>query len=331
MQQVTETVTNRAFPNMNPAMKKQDASGVEKEALNLQASLGSGSLSITRATLRQLRQLSGMVGGLGTKSAQVQGTINGAISKAQSKIAQMEMEEGNRLNDADAQEKFQAVIYSFMSVRAKKFYDSINENATFDLAVVNDDGELDHSKKKHIDGKTLKRLVSIIKFHSLDTASKKKALYETFGSEAAEEEGTPKDKAILAKKKKEILELHEALENMEAYKAYILLHKYRPDVAAAMIEKNHKAMVRAHEQIDEVARKYDELLNDMDNGMAMATLKVAKLKMKKMLKEDIIDQIMLDQAPAAQTISGAINANDTMSAFAAYSSMNANVIQQPAS
>ncbi len=335
MQQATQTLSKPAYPNMNPDMKMKgdsalDAMSIEKQALNLQASLGSGSLGITRATLRQLRQLSGLVGRLGTKSAQVQGTISGAIAKAQRKVEQMEQEEGGRGDDANAQEKFQIAIYGFMSAGAKKFYDNINENASFDLAVVNDDGELDPTHKKHIDGKTLKRLVSIIKFHSLDTASKKKVLYDTFGSDVAEEEGTPKDKAVLAKKKKELLELHEALENMEAYKAYMITHKYRADVAAAMIEKNHKAMMLAHEQIDEVARKYDELMLDVDNGMAMATLKVAKLKMKKMLKEDIIEQTLLDQAPTAQTISGGVNASGTMPVFAAFGSMPSGFIQQPA-
>ena len=90
-----------------------------------------------------------------------------------------------------------------------------------------------------------------------------------------------------------------------------------------MIDKNHQAIIVAHDQIDEVARKYDELIADVNNGMAMATLKVAKLKMKKILKDDVIDHILLDQpvTATAQTISGGMPAVETLSGFAGFSSI----------
>lgn len=323
MQQLIENTQVKPYPNLNPKMRKGDADGVEREAINLQASLGSGSLGVTRATLRQLRLLAGMVGGLGKRSSQTQGTINSAIAKAQSKIKQLEMEETNYVTNEDKQEKFHIAIYGFLSVRAKRFYDSIDENESFTIAPVLDHGQLAHHANKKIDGKTLKRLVTFIKFHSLDTANKKKVLYDVFGSEAAEEEGTPKDSVMLAKKKMELLELHEALDTMEAYKAYIIKSKYKPDIAAAMIEKNHEKVLLAHEQIDEVAHQYDELIRDVNNGMAMAKIKVAKLKMKKMLKEDIIDQMLLDQESNAPVVAGGLVSNQSVPNFSLFAGVSA--------
>ena len=321
MQQAIQTIPAIAIPNLNIAMSKSDSSRIEGDALNIQAGLG-GSLSFVRSSLSQLKMLLGMVG-KGKQSAQAQSTITSAIAKAKSRIEQLESEENSKGGSVDLQAKFELVIYGLMSVRAKKFYDSIDENSTFHLAHVNEDGELSAHKVKHIDGKSIKRLLSLIKFHSLDTANKKKVLYDTFGAEAAEEEGTPKDKETLVKKKKELLELHEALDTIEAYKAYMITRKFKPDVAAAMIDKNHQAIIVAHDQIDEVARKYDELIADVNNGMAMATLKVAKLKMKKILKDDVIDHILLDQpvTATAQTISGGMPALETLSGFAGFSSI----------
>jgi hypothetical protein len=315
MQQLSENTGAKPYPNFNPKMRKGDSEGIEREAINLQASLGSGNLSVTRSTLRQLRMLAGMVGGLGKRSAQVQGTINSAIAKAQSKISQLEMEENNPVVTQGQQAKFQTAIYSLLSTRAKRFFDDIDEDASFTIAPVMEDGELAHHAKKKVDGKTLKRLITLIKFHSLDTTNKKKVLYEAFGSEAAEEEGTPKDVVLLAKKKKELLNLHEALDTMEAYKAYVISMKYKPDVAAVMIEKNHQKVMLAHEQIDEVAHQYDDLISDVNNGMAMAKVKVAKLKMKRMLKEDIIDHMLLDQETNAPVISGGLTSSQTTPHF----------------
>ena len=284
-----------------------EACGIEKEALMLQADLGSGNLSKTRATLKQLKQLAGMLGRVGSDAGKAQSTINSAISKAQRQIDQLEMEESAKDNKADAQEQFEILVYGTMSATAKKFYDGIDANTLYTIAPVGDKGAVVQQAAKTIDGKSLKRLVSLIKFHSMDTDHKKKILYATFGADAVEGEGTPKDKELLLKKKQELLELHEALDDMEAYKALMISHKYKADIAAAMIKKNHKIIAAAHAQIDEVSKKYDDLIRDVDNGMAMAILKAAKLKMKTMLKENVIDHVLLDQELAATSISGGVH------------------------
>jgi hypothetical protein len=323
MLQTFDNKNTRPVGNLSPSMGMKVAEGVEKEALNLQAGLSGSNLGATRATLRQLRMLAGSLTGSGKRAAAVQGTISGAIARAQSKIEQLEIEENRRAHSCDPGLKFDLAVYSMMSGRDRRFYDSIDEKQRFVLPVVTEEGELDPYAIRTLDGKSLKRLVSLLKFHSLDTAGKKKVLQDTFGTEAAEEEGTPRDAAVLRKKKEELLELHRALSDLEAYKAYLITRKYRPQVAALLIERNHKIIAGAHRRIDEVEARYDDALKDVDNGMAVAMLKASKLKMKQVLRDEVVEQVLLDQEATAPLITGGVPVSEPMAGFGSYGSGSA--------
>ena len=321
MQQAINIASARVLPFMSAPLCRyegDDNYGIEKEALRLQADVSSGGVSKTRSVLNQLKQLAGMVGRVGKKTMQVQGIISNAIAKAQKHLTELEMEERATVNNVDAQAKFEMIVYVTMSPQTQKFYDSIDAHMKYTIAPVNDHGHIVSEAAKNVDGKTLKRLVSLIRFHSLDTDHKKKILSVTFGAGAAEGEGTPKNKALLIKKRKELLKLHDALDDMEAYKAFVISHKYRASVAAEMIRNNHEVIAQAHEQIDEVRRKYDILIRDIDNSMAMATLKAAKLKMKRMLNHDVIECVMLEQKVDEPSISGGVSAIEATPNLAGY-------------
>jgi len=281
------------LPRRLSAVSKPNLHGIEAAALALMSELSSADLSKIKSIVSQLRGLSGMIGRVGSKAGGLQAMISAAIGKAQRQIAELELTEG-RGGSIDPEVKFEMSVYALMSDKAKEFYHEIDADTHYYLAPVNDDGEIVQYAAKKVHGKTLRRLLTLVKFHSFDTASKKKVLEESFGAEAAEGEGTPKDKALLEKKRNELYVVHEALDHLEAYKAYIISRKHEDDIATEMIANNHEIIVRAHDQIDEVIRKYDVLTKDINSDMAMALLKVAKLKMKKMLKEDVINHVLLE-------------------------------------
>lgn len=281
---------------------------IKKEVLRLVAELAEagGNLSQARATLAQLRMLSGMAGRAGHKSSQLQGLIGSAMTKVQRLIEQLEEEENQRNAALDPEHKFELLVYGAMSVKAKAFYDAIDEDAHYHIAHINANGEIVHGATRPVDGKTLRQRMRLIKFHSLDTAHKKKILHDTFGAGKAEAEGTPKDKELLIKRHNEMHELHIALGDMEAYKAHMLAHEGNK----AAIEENHQLIADAHIQIDEVIARYKEVIANPDDGEAVARLKAAKLKMKHMLKEDVIGHVLLEQPSGTHTVSGGVSTTD---------------------
>ncbi len=305
------------MPVNMPRRGGDDLARLEKEAVMLSAGLAGGGVPATRATLAQLKMLSGMVGQFGTKSAAVKAMIGSAIAKAQRQLQELEDEEHRRGSIDSAEVKFDRIIYDMLSPRAKKFFDAIDEDKAYVIAPINKDGDVVATAAKKVKGSDLRKKLTFIKFQSLDTDSKKKILTDTFGAEEAEHEGTPLTKWALKKRKRELAKLHEALDDLEAYKALTISQKFPHDVADDLIERNHKAIALAHAQIDEVNAQYDAVLADMENGVAKAKLRASKLKMKKLLKEDVIEVVLLEQSSATPHISGGVSVANAESGLAA--------------
>lgn len=270
--------------------------GIEAEAGAIRTALASASRDQTRRLLTQLKALSArMPVYSGRRARRSAGVIQAAITQAEQQLECLSDDEGQRLHDAHASPAFERHVYHAMSRRAKHFYDTIDGRSTYRLAPVSEGGQVLETVRRDVQGNELRKDFSLLKYHSMSEDRKREVLTRSFGT-ADHGEPVAADTAVLRREREELAPLRRALRMMEAYKAFTSMLRARGSVNRVMtaIASDHDHFARAHAQADALAAAYDRLLEDPRDEDAQMQLARVRARMKKTLKDDIIEGVLLD-------------------------------------
>lgn len=298
-------------PGIPPVARGKDAmvdmDDLEAEAKDIKGRLVSADRYKTSQLLAQLRALGARMPAHGRRARRSANIIQMVITQAEQQLAALDEEQTMKHFEHFAHFAFQAVIYTAMSQQAKVFYNNIDANATYEVAPVTAGGVVVTDAKIEVDGEHLRSHFSMIKYHSMSESEKKDVLSKTFGTDK-DNELVSRDAAVLKRERDELGLLHRALEDMEAYKAFMGLSKSGLRVQKALIEiaYDHQGFARAHGEVDALLRAYDRLMQNPADEEAATALKLARARMKKTLKEEIIDRILLDADEGAPAKAGEI-------------------------
>ncbi|MBY0407133.1 MAG: hypothetical protein K2Q01_05530 [Rickettsiales bacterium] len=273
-----------------------DPCAVEAEAISLRQSLSSASRDRTRMVLEQLKALNSRLPPRGRHNRRSAGVIISAISQAEQQLEAQEDDYYLHSHDSMATRRaFAAAVYTVMSAADKEFYNQIEQKATYSIAPVSDEGVVVTSVKEEVTGEELQQRFSILKYHSMSEAEKRDVLNRTFGTNNdSEVVATSKD--VLKREREGLVELHQALKDMEAYKAYRHITGSLGYLMGAMgkIGRDHEVFERAHEDVDALIRAYDKLIENPEDENARTQLKLFRARMKRTLKDDVINKLLLE-------------------------------------
>lgn len=218
--------------------------------------------------------------------------IQMAITQAEQQLEALSDESGRFKEDSHARHLFQVAVYATMSGQAKKFYNEIDKKTTYTLAPVKD-GMVVDTVKKEVHGEELRKKFSLLKYHSMSEAEKKDVLHSTFGMI---NDLIPDNLDKLKAERDDVFALHQALKDMEAYKAYMSISKLGGSIRNVLVDvaNDHEGFARAHVEVDMLVAAYDKLMVNPKDEQAIAAFKAARMKMRKTLKDDVIDKILLN-------------------------------------
>ncbi len=274
----------------------EDLHTVDEEAHELKMALASANRDRTRIILDQMKSLAGRMPTQGRKARRSAGVLQAAITQAEQQLEALNDDEYRRTHDdAAVRRLFEIAVYSTMSKDAKMFYNNIEHDKTYKLVAVAPGGKVEKTIEKEVEGEHLRRHFSLLKFHSMSEAEKRQVLNETFGVDNAVEQ-VANDAAKLKAEREELAHLHDALKDMEAYRAYISITHSHGNLRKVMVEiaLDHDHFQRAHKEVDALVQAYDAVLAAPDDEGAKVRLVEARRRMKKTLKDDIINDVLLD-------------------------------------
>lgn len=278
-----------------------DSHDVMQEALELRAQLRTANRDQTREVLEKLRCLSSRISGNGRRARRSAGIVQSSITQAQQQLETLS-DEANYLEQFFASQKaLELCVYVAMSKPAQEFYHAI-EQKTYHIAPVTRAGVVSVGEKREVEGEQLRHEFSMIKYHSMTEVEKRSMLNEALRmNESAELVSNNPDYLIV--ERKAVAELHGYLRNMEAYKAYRNLtdRKGRPLDAMLEIAREHDDFMRAHAAVDDLLRAYDRLILHIYDAEAIEDFKATRSRMKRILKEDIMERVLLDGDSASET------------------------------
>lgn len=273
------------------------------EAKSIQMQLAGADLDGTKQYLARLQDLLDRIprdDRRGRRSARI---IDAIIVQAQRQLNRQYAEEViDSLNILLCAE-MQITLYQSMSSAQQHFYVHIDNKQTYMLPAIAAHGGLAGAAAdtKEVSGQQLRERFSVLHYHSLSEAEKQSLLNKTFG-EGAICMDAPLTKDALVHRREELAYLRDALQDMEAYKAYLTLSESEGDVRMVLgkIAYNHSRFDSARAQIDALEQVYATLEKSPQDKTALAALEFTRGQLQEQLKNGVMQNALVEDDTSSE-------------------------------
>jgi hypothetical protein len=304
-------LSDTTYPH-HPAVAQavlEERCAVEGEVSALMAQLASADQDKIRQIISRLQMLKSKAAPGSTASRRSYRVVADALAQAQLQLIDTMYDDWKDKPQFSFNTMFEVHVYASMGAQAQQFYNAIDQTASYTITPVVQNGQMLVTEQKQIEGKQLRRLFSVVKYHAMSEKDKKDILSKTFGTEAVEDD-KPKDATALKAEKEDLQHLHQALRDMEAYKAYILLSQSGGNLQGAMVRvaANHAVFTKAHSKVDEVIRVYTELMANPNDPVARAALKYTRFQLRELLRDEVVNKVLLESVEQPPAISATLGA-----------------------
>lgn len=267
----------------------------ERAALIMSQIASSNDPSQLRSLANEARMLITQIPQGSTRAGTTRALIDAAVQSGEQRASEAEGDEGSQALSGGGggprslgSSAFQSQMLQLMSSQERQFMNSLEDNKQYKMASIDKDGNVTETGKS-VEGAQLKEDFARVKYHSL-TEEQQAGVTLPDGTKATHM--TPEQE------NKELDKLNKSLDDLEGYKAHKLMEQ---GASRDECKECHRHFDKAREQVhgiqDRIRRRQELRENgkDTEANMENAMIQVDKGRLRKTLKDEVIDDALLGE------------------------------------